>query len=141
MVLAAEYFKKEGIFFETVLDEGGVTYLQFGATKIALPESKGRKPEVLAYAGKEVIVGVRPEAIHDEEVFLSQFPNAISNAKVEVVEMMGHETYLYLTCEGMPLIARVSPRDYSKPGDEIKIAFDTNKIHLFDADTEKTIIN
>ncbi|MBR5479194.1 MAG: sn-glycerol-3-phosphate ABC transporter ATP-binding protein UgpC [Clostridia bacterium] len=128
-------------FEATVLDEGGVTYLQFGNTKIALPESKGRKPEVLAYAGKEVIVGARPEAIHDEDMFLSQFPDAITEAKVDVVEMMGHETYLYLTCEGVSLIARVSPRDYSKPGDVIKVAFDTNKIHLFDKETEKTITN
>ncbi len=128
-------------FDATVLDEDGVTYLQFGSTKIALPESKGRKPEVLAYVGKEVIVGVRPEAIHDEEVYINQFTNALADAKVDVVEMMGHETYLYLTCEGLPLIARVSPRDYSKPGDEIKVAFDVNKIHLFDKETEKTITN
>ncbi len=128
-------------FEATVVDEQGTTYLQFGNAKIALPASKGRKPEVLAYAGKEVIVGVRPEAIHDEEVFLNQFPNAIADAKVEVVEMMGHETYLYLVCEGNQVIARVSPRDYSKPGEEIKIAFDANKIHLFDKETEKTITN
>ena len=55
--------------------------------------------------------------------------------------MMGHETYLYLVCEGKQMIARVSPRAHSKPGDQIKVAFDVNKIHLFDKETEKTITN
>ena len=128
-------------FEATLSDEDGVTYVNFGNAKIALPEAKGRKPEVMAYIGKEVIIGVRPEAIHDEEVFLSQFPNAIADAEVEVVEMMGHETYLYLNCEGKQMIARVSPRAHTKPNDKIKVAFDANKIHIFDKETEKTITN
>ncbi len=128
-------------FRATVLDDNGTTYLSFGNTKIALPEAKGRKPEVMAYVGKEVIVGVRPEAIHDEEVYINQYPDALADANVEVVEMMGHETYLYLLCEGQQMIARVSPRAHTKPGDNIKVAFDVNKIHLFDAETEKTITN
>ena len=84
----------------TVLDEGGDTYLKFGEAKIKLPANKGRRPEVLAYAGKEVIMGVRPECLHDEEVFLAQYPEAIVSANVDVVEAMGSETYLYLVCEG-----------------------------------------
>ena len=129
------------IFEGTLLDEGGVTYITLGNTKIALPESKGRKPEVMAYIGKTVKAGIRPESLHDEEVFINQFPNALADAKVDVVELMGAETYLYLTCEGLPMIARVSPRAHTQPGDQIKIAFDANKIHLFDADTEQTITN
>ena len=123
----------------TVLDQGGVTYLEFGKSKIALPESKGRKPEVLAYAGKQVIVGIRPENIHDEDMFLSQFPDSQVNMKVEVVEMMGFETYLYMNCEGRPFTARVSPRSTATSGSDIRVAFDSKKIHLFDKDTEVAI--
>jgi multiple sugar transport system ATP-binding protein len=125
----------------TVSDEGGVTYLTFGKNRIALPENKGRKPEVLAYAGKEVIMGIRPENIHDEDMYLSQFPDSLVNADVEVVELMGAETYLYLTVEGRNFTARVSPRATTKAGDKIKVAFDTKKIHLFDKETEKVISN
>ena len=55
--------------------------------------------------------------------------------------MMGAETFLYLECENIPITARVSPRTTARPGDQIKVALDPNKIHLFDKETEKTIIN
>ncbi len=125
----------------TVLDEGGVTYLKFGKSKIALPPAKGRKPEVLAYAGREVTMGVRPENLHDEEMFLSQFPDTQVKMSVEVVELMGSETYLYMKCEGSSFTARVSPRSTAKAGDVITVAVDANRIHLFDKDTEATITN
>ncbi len=127
------------IFDATLLDENGSTYLQFGETRIKLPAAKGRNPEVLAYAGKEVIVGVRPESIHDEEVFIDQYPEAIIEADVDVVEQLGSITYLYVTCEGNSLTASVQPRTTVKTGDRIKLAIDVNRIHLFDKDTEKVI--
>ena len=55
--------------------------------------------------------------------------------------MMGAETYLYLVCAGVQMTARVDPRSTARPQDEIKIALDPNKIHLFDKETEETIIN
>ena len=124
-----------------LVDENNTTYIEIGDAKIALPDSKGRKPEVMAYIGKEVIVGMRPEAIRDEEVFLNQYPDAILEAKVDVVELMGHETYLYLKTQGQDFIARVAPRTTAKVGDTIKVAIDTPKIHLFDKDTQVTITN
>ncbi|MCL2748275.1 MAG: TOBE domain-containing protein, partial [Oscillospiraceae bacterium] len=60
---------------------------------------------------------------------------------VDVVEMMGSETYLYMTCGDRSITARVSPRSTTKTGDVIKVAFDTRKIHLFDKETEKVISN
>ena len=125
----------------TIVDEGGVTYVQFGESRIPLPENKGRKPEVLAYAGQEVIMGIRPENIHDEEMFLNMYPNALVDADVEVVEQMGNENFIYLVCAGKQITARVSNRSTAKNGDRIKIAFDASKIHLFDKETEKTITN
>ncbi|MDR1669185.1 MAG: sn-glycerol-3-phosphate ABC transporter ATP-binding protein UgpC [Oscillospiraceae bacterium] len=125
----------------TVLDEGGKTYLQFGEAKIMLPETKGRKPEVLSYVGKEVIMGIRPENIHDEESYLAQHPEAQIKMNVDVVEMMGAETNLYMTAEGRNFIARVEPRSTIKTGNVITVAFDTKKVHLFDKETEQTITN
>ena len=62
-------------------------------------------------------------------------------ADVEVTELMGAETYLYLNCEGNAVTARVEPTSTAKSGDKIKVAFDLNKMHLFDKETEKTILN
>ena len=90
--------------------------------------------------GKEVIVGIRPECIHDEPVHLSTFADAVVDTNVEVTELMGAEIYLYLKVgEETNLIARVSSRSTSRAGDEIKVAFDTSRIHIFDKDTERCI--
>ena len=60
---------------------------------------------------------------------------------VEVTEIMGAETYLYLNCEGVPITARVSPRTLARPSEVISIAIDPEKIHIFDRETERTIIS
>ena len=127
------------IFDATVVDKDGVTYLKFGEAMIKLPNEKGRNPEVLAYAGKDVAVGIRPENIHDEEVFINQYPEAVVEADVDVVERLGSVTYLYAQCEGNAIIASVQPRSTVKTGDHVKLAFDVSRIHLFDKDTEKVI--
>ena len=55
--------------------------------------------------------------------------------------MMGAETYLYLNCQGIQLTARVSPRSDVRPQDELKVAIDPNRIHIFDKETEKAVLN
>jgi multiple sugar transport system ATP-binding protein len=123
----------------TLEDKGGVTYAKFGKFSLALPESKGRKEEVMKYIGKQVILGIRPENLRDEEIYLTQFPDSTAKMTVDVVEMMGAETYLYMTCEDNAFVARVSPRNTTQVGDEITVAFEAHKIHLFDMETEQTI--
>ncbi len=126
-----------------LLDEGGVTYLRFGEkAKVALPESKGRKPEVLAYAGKKVIFGIRPNDIHAEEAYMAQYPDCVVDVKVEMTELLGADTNLYLS-EGDIQFTGVVPTGSTncKMDDEIKVCFDARKIHLFDYETEKTITN
>ena len=91
--------------------------------------------------GKEVVFGIRPEDVHDEPDFLAKATEGIVEADVEVTELMGAETYLYLNCEGNAITARVEPTSTAKAGDKIKIAFDLKKMHLFDKETEKTILN
>ena len=107
----------------------------------SVPESKV-DPEVLEpLVDQEVVLGVRPECIHDEPAFLAQATTGVINTTVEVTEMMGAETYLYLNCEGIQLTARVSPRSDVRPQDELKVAIDPNRIHIFDKETEKAVLN
>ncbi|MCD7730481.1 MAG: sn-glycerol-3-phosphate ABC transporter ATP-binding protein UgpC [Oscillospiraceae bacterium] len=110
---------------------------------VELPESKVPEGDynLEDYVDKEVIFGIRPEDIHDEEMFLSAATTGVVDADVEITEMMGAETYLYLTCEGNSLTARVDPRSTARPQDSIKVALDPNKVHLFNKETEKTIVN
>ena len=86
-------------------------------------------------------MGIRPEDLHDDEAALATYAESVADAKVEITEMMGAETYLYLLVEGVPFTARVNPKSTSKIGDAIKVALDPAKIHLFDKETEVAILN
>jgi len=108
---------------------------------VEVPEAKVDEEALDPLVDQDIILGIRPECLHDEEMFISSASTGVVKATVEVTEMMGAETYLYLTCEGIPLTARVSPRSTARPQDEIQIALDPNRIHIFDKDTEKTVIN
>ncbi len=134
-------------FFEVSLtEENGKLFIEFGGDeyrrvyKIELPESKCT-PAVKEYVGKDIMLGIRPENLHDEEMFLSTAAAGVIKANIDVTEMMGAETFLYFNCEGNNLTARVAPRSQARPGDVIDIAIDLNRIHLFDKDTEKTLCN
>ena len=108
---------------------------------ITLPDGKAKEADLTPYVGKEVILGIRPENLRDEEVFISSVNQGVIEAHVDVTELMGAEIYLYLDVDGQSMTARVSPRSTVQPGDDIHIAIDVNRLHLFDKETEKTIIN
>ncbi len=134
-----------------LLKEDGNFYVEYGSEdtktragvkfKIKLPESKNKDNCLEAYAGKEVIMGIRPENVHNEEDLIAANPDGVVEANVEVTELMGAETYLYMDSEGQAINARVAPTNTARPGDHITIAFEPEKIHLFDKDTEVTITN
>ncbi len=134
-----------------LLKEGKDFFVEFGSEdtktragvkfKVKLPADKNKDNCLEEYAGKEVIIGIRPEHVHNEEDLLAANPDGIVEADVEVTELMGAETYLYMNCEGQTINARVAPTNTARPGDKIKIALETSKIHIFDKDTEITICN
>ena len=125
----------------TLVKKDDGLYAEFDGESVKIPESKAAKEEVKAYIGKEVVLGIRPEDLHDDEAYVANYPQDTVKANVDVTEMMGAETYLYLTIANKPFVARVNQRSTAKLGDTIDIVVDTNKIHLFDKDTELTITN
>lgn len=129
-------------FINVVLEKrGDDVYLTFGGHNVKLVEAKAKKLDGTDYIGKEVVMGIRPESMHDEDQFLEAMPDSIVEAKVEVVEMLGSETLLHMFIDDISCTARVNPRTKTRSGDVVKIAIDTNRIHLFDKETERTIIN
>lgn len=123
-----------------ITEEGNRVALTFGSQQIFLPEGKSAKLDK-NYIGKTVIIGIRPEDIYDEQGFIGATPETVVNTKVEIIEMMGAETYIYLLLEDKQFVGRVDPRTTSKTGDSIRVAFDGNKVHIFDKDTELAILN
>jgi len=131
-------------FFTVKLEkEGNDVVAKFGDNKVTIPPSKLSKFVDESYIGKEVYMGIRPENIHDEDVFIENAPNATIECNVEVTELMGSETYLYLSTSGKDenIIARVNPRTTSRAGQKVKVAFDVNHLHFFDKETEATLLN
>ena len=134
-----------------VVKEGDDFFVEYGSEdtktragvkyKIKLPAEKNKDDVLVPYVDKEVIIGIRPEHVHNEEDYLAKFPEGIVEANVEVTELMGAETYLYMNSEGHAINARVNPANTARPGDTIKITLEPGRIHLFDKDTEVTICN
>jgi multiple sugar transport system ATP-binding protein len=125
----------------TVIKEDEKVYLKFGDYKLEVTPDKANIIEKAGYIGREVVFGIRPENTHDEPQNLEKWSNAIVDAKVEVTEMLGSETYLYMVINGINFTARVHPKSTTRPGDKIKVSFDMSCMHLFDKETENTIVN
>jgi multiple sugar transport system ATP-binding protein len=122
-----------------VVKSGNDVRLMFGSHSIKVPEAKAKKLVDGNYVDKTVVLGIRPEDVKDEEMFISQSPDSTIDATVKVYELLGAEVFLYFTIDQFDITARVNPRTKARPGDTIQIALDLSKIHLFDKETEQVI--
>ncbi len=123
-----------------IKNEGGAIWVAFEENKVKLP-AEYTAENLSQYIGKEVIFGVRPEAISDDQQYVEAHPDVTFKADVDVVEMMGAETNLYVTVNGaLQLTCREDPTtSKSKVGETVRLAIDTNRIHLFDKESEEKI--
>ena len=134
-------------------------YVEFGKNKIALSKEKMNlivNIEKYLNTDKEIVFGVRPEDIHEEESWVNDGSKPVIEIKVDVVEALGAETLIYcstekeevvvedgfksLDDEASDLIARIDSRSTTKMGDKIKVALDIDHCHIFDKETEVTIV-
>ena len=111
----------------------------FGKSAVRMPQGWDETGVLKSYVGKNVVLGVRPKDVHDDPAFVEKMEQSILQAEVEVMEPTGGESYLYLTCNGHSITARVDADAMRQSGEQIQIAIDMEKIKLFDSDTEHTI--
>lgn len=112
---------------------------KIGNVSVKVPAGKLSNLKAKGYDGKELILGIRPEAVHDELLFIESSPDTKITADIDVAELMGAETVLYSSIEGQELIARIDSRTDISSGQSIELALDMNKAHFFDKDTELVI--
>ncbi len=110
-----------------------------GITRIKVPTPKFNMLKEQKYIDKNIVLGIRPEDIHDENIVLDTYKDAILNLKIDVAELLGAETLLYSAVNTQPIVARVNARVDVHMGDTIQLAFDMNKCHFFDMETEMRI--
>jgi len=123
-------------FLKGTLSQDGKTF-DGGTFKLELPADLANAAR--AYAGKKVTLGIRPEDVEADPAFVESHPGARVPSKIEVVEPLGSEIYLYLSTGENQITARVEPQLRFKAGQDITLALNTDKVHLFDGETEVAI--
>ncbi len=87
------------------------------------------------YEGKQIVFGFRPEAIK-----LGEEKNAyVMSAKVELTEMLGDNTNVYITMGGVSSILKVDPHDTPEVDSDIVFSIPYDSVYLFDGETEMVI--
>ena len=125
-------------FFDATLSgSGDELSIDTGVFELKIPASHA--DVYRDHAGKKVILGIRPEDIHDAEYQPPGITPALVEASVDVIEQMGNEMILYLEEGGKTFIARVDPRTNAHVGNRMGFAINMDNMHIFDADTEKSV--
>ena len=124
-----------------VVKSGADILLMFGSHSIKVPDSKAERLIALDAVDKEVVLGIRPEDIHDEQLFIESSPESVIDARINIYEMLGAEVYLYFTIDQFDITARVNASTTARPGDTVQFAFDLSKIHIFDKETEEILVS
>ena len=124
-----------------IKEKGSDLVAVIGKDELVIPAAKAKVLKDGGYVGKTVVLGIRPEDIHDSQMFIEASPSVPMTSTVKVYELLGAEVFLYFDVNGTQVTARVDPRTNSKTGDTIKFAFDMEKSHFFDKETELTICN
>ena len=107
---------------------------------LVLPEAWKSAAE--KFIDKEILFGIRPEDIGSERAELAKDVQHLK-AKIEVMEPMGAETYLYLdaaTDNGVSCIARVDAHKQAKVGETLSLPILVANAHLFDPDTTGILV-
>ena len=125
-------------FLEGTLEQDNGLVFNEGSFKVRIPARY--EPALANYVGKNLTFGIRPEDIYDP-TYGTELPGKQEiSAKVEVVEPMGSEIYLYLTTGKAAFVARVEPQVRAEVDQQKKLLFNMEKVHFFDPTTEANIL-
>jgi multiple sugar transport system ATP-binding protein len=125
-------FVKNGV----VKMNGSTPSIDCGDFSVTLGEE--RASALREYVGKEVVFGVRPQNILDKSLVSGEVSN-VARAHVEVIEMMGAVSILYLNIGQQSLVAEVPAETVAKENAPLDIVFDAAHCHVFDKETEKAL--
>ncbi|MBO7186955.1 MAG: sn-glycerol-3-phosphate ABC transporter ATP-binding protein UgpC [Clostridia bacterium] len=145
-------------FNATLTSDGKDIFVEFGADKVKLPKEKAElllNPSEYVNTGKQIVFGIRPEDLHDDPEYIERTGFPTIDVSVDITEMLGAEMQLYcktksaleesanvesIVDDTSTVIARVDSRSQTKPNDIVKLALDLAHSHMFDAETEMTIL-
>jgi multiple sugar transport system ATP-binding protein len=142
--------------------DGGVV-VQVGEYRLPVPdELLGERPALRGYAGRPVVLGIRPEDMEDASLVSDAPPERRISSTVELREALGSDVVVHVPFDAPPavtedvielaadvdeavaapagaakatVLARLNPRTQAQPGDRIELVVDTHRLHFFDVDT------
>jgi len=123
------------IFCVRVSDAGDV--LEHSGCKVGLNGSAGALND---YRGREMLMGIRPEHIGEAGDHEWTQTSSLSG-KVEIVETVGHEVVVHVRCGDELIVAKLNAHRIPRFGEEIELTMNTEAIHVFDPDTEMTVLH
>ena len=145
------------------LDRPGDHYvLHLGGAVVRLPDSVvAERPALAGYAGREIAVGIRSEDMEDAKLARDAPEEARIRATVTLTEALGSEIVVHfcidapkvvtedtkelerdahtadvpVTQQGTPFVASFAPRSRVRPGDEVEIVVDRERMHFYDPES------
>ena len=111
-----------------------------GKHQLTLPDDKFNVIKTHKRIDKDIVLGIRPEDIHDNEIVKQAYPNSTLDIIVDVAELLGAETNIYTLINESTICASVDARANVHIGDKMKLAFDMNKVHFFNPETEEVLL-
>ncbi len=120
--------------------ENGAAWLSFAGQRIRMNANCSRKLFDGGYVGRDIILGIRPEDIHDNCEFDHRMEHNRMTMDVQVREMLGAEVLLHGTIGGTDISAKLSPECALRQGENASLYLDVNRIKLFDPRTEANLL-
>ena len=111
-----------------------------GKHTIEIPQDKFEIVKYHKMIEKDIVLGIRPEDIHDDQVVKKAYPNASLDLVVDVAELLGAETNIYTLVHESNICASVDARTNIHIGDKIQLTLDMNKVHFFDPETQQNLL-
>jgi multiple sugar transport system ATP-binding protein len=125
-------------FFDVKLTSSeGKLVIDGGTFHLEVPPD--RLKALQSYVGKDLVLGIRPEDLHDPEFTPPGVVAGRIPAEVDVTELMGSSVNLYLLTGGKQFVAIVDPRSRARVGSKIDLVANMANFHVFDKATEQAI--
>ena len=119
--------------------EGARCVLELGSQRVSLPdELLERRPALMLWAGEEIVVGIRPEALS-----AAGQARPTLEGEVKLVESLGSEVLAHVEVDAVSVrgrvIARLEPTVPVASGERIALVADPKRFHFFDPKTERAL--
>lgn len=121
-------------------EKDGKLFIELSDITLEIPESKALILKEKGYVGRVVTMGIRPEDISTHPQYIMHHPEASFQSQVDVVELMGAESFVHMTKDDRPFVVKIPGSTPLRAKDEGAFVYLMNKTHFFDRDNELNIL-